>query len=150
MWRTSTKTRLRRRLREPSVCSTCVSPTRTWSSCLNTKPSLALWRVLSETTSRSHQSLPSTFLTSSRLILTSLSSMSGSSLQPILKFNVMIQNQIGDTTIKIIEHEIKRYVVRVKEFKQKMEDRKLLQRQIITEQFNWLLESLSMKKWRKL
>lgn len=31
-------------------------------------------------------------------------------------------NQIGDTTIRIIEHEIKRYVVRVKEFKQKMED----------------------------
>jgi sulfur transfer protein SufE len=30
-----------------------------------------------------------------------------------------VQNQIGDTTIKIIDHEIKRYVVRVKEFKQK-------------------------------
>lgn len=31
-------------------------------------------------------------------------------------------NQIGDTTIRIVEHEIKRYVVRVKEFKQKMQD----------------------------
>ena len=30
--------------------------------------------------------------------------------------------QIGDTTIKIIDHEIKRYVVRVKEFKQKAND----------------------------
>ena len=33
----------------------------------------------------------------------------------------LIQNQIGDTTIKIIDHEIKRYVVRVKEFKDKSE-----------------------------
>ena len=31
-------------------------------------------------------------------------------------------NQIGDTTMKIIEHEIKRYVVRVKEFKQKSQE----------------------------
>ena len=30
-----------------------------------------------------------------------------------------MKNQIGDTTIKIIDHEIKRYVVRVKEFKDK-------------------------------
>ena len=30
-----------------------------------------------------------------------------------------MQNQIGDTTMKIIDHEIKRYVVRVKEFKEK-------------------------------
>ena len=28
-------------------------------------------------------------------------------------------NKIGDTTMKIIEHEIKRYVIRVREFKQK-------------------------------
>ena len=34
----------------------------------------------------------------------------------------LLTNQIGDTTMRIIEHEIKRYVVRVKEFKQKMED----------------------------
>lgn len=33
----------------------------------------------------------------------------------------LISNQIGDTTIKIIDHEIKRYVVRVKEFKDKSE-----------------------------
>ena len=31
-------------------------------------------------------------------------------------------NQIGDTTMKIIEHEIKRYVVRVKEFKTKSQE----------------------------
>ncbi len=31
----------------------------------------------------------------------------------------LITNQIGDTTIRIIDHEIKRYVVRVKEFKEK-------------------------------
>ena len=31
-------------------------------------------------------------------------------------------NQIGDTTMKIIDYEIKRYIVRVKEFKQKSED----------------------------
>ena len=31
----------------------------------------------------------------------------------------LLSNQIGDTTIKIIDHEIKRYVVRVREFKQK-------------------------------
>mmetsp|Transcript_40399 Transcript_40399/g.38883 ORF Transcript_40399/g.38883 Transcript_40399/m.38883 type:complete len:103 (+) Transcript_40399:116-424(+) len=31
----------------------------------------------------------------------------------------LVQNQIGDTTIRIVEHEIKRYVVRVKAFKQK-------------------------------
>jgi hypothetical protein len=31
-------------------------------------------------------------------------------------------NQIGDTTMRIVEHEIKRYVVRVKEYKQKAED----------------------------
>ena len=30
-------------------------------------------------------------------------------------------NQIGDTTMKIVEHEIKRYVLRVKEYKQAME-----------------------------
>ena len=35
-----------------------------------------------------------------------------------------IQNQIGDTTMKIIDHEIKRYVVRVKEFKEKSENLK--------------------------
>jgi hypothetical protein len=29
-------------------------------------------------------------------------------------------NQIGDTTMKIVEHEIKRYVLRVKEYKQKV------------------------------
>lgn len=33
----------------------------------------------------------------------------------------LITNQIGDTTIKIIDHEIKRYVQRVKDFKEKME-----------------------------
>lgn len=33
----------------------------------------------------------------------------------------LITNQIGDTTIKIIEHEIKRYQVRVKDFRDKME-----------------------------
>ena len=33
----------------------------------------------------------------------------------------LLTNQIGDTTIKIIEYEIKRYVVRVKEFKDKSE-----------------------------
>lgn len=38
----------------------------------------------------------------------------------------MITNQIGDTTIKIIDHEIKRYVVRVKEFKDKSENLKNL------------------------
>ena len=38
----------------------------------------------------------------------------------------MITNQIGDTTIKIIEYEIKRYVVRVKEFKEKSENLKNL------------------------
>ena len=31
----------------------------------------------------------------------------------------MLTNQIGDTTIKIVEHEIKRYVVRIKEYKAK-------------------------------
>lgn len=31
-------------------------------------------------------------------------------------------NQIGDTTMKIIDHEIKRYIVRVREFKKKSED----------------------------
>ena len=31
-------------------------------------------------------------------------------------------NQIGDTTMKIVEHEIKRYVVRVKEFRNKSMD----------------------------
>ena len=36
-------------------------------------------------------------------------------------------NQIGDTTMKIIEHEIKRYVVRVREFKKKSEDMELAQ-----------------------
>jgi hypothetical protein len=36
--------------------------------------------------------------------------------------DILIQNQIGDTTIRIIEHEIKRYIVRVREFKQKSED----------------------------
>lgn len=30
-------------------------------------------------------------------------------------------NQIGDTTMRIVEHEIKRYVVRVKEYKAKVE-----------------------------
>ena len=30
-------------------------------------------------------------------------------------------NKIGDTTIKIIDHEIKRYVVRINEFKKKSE-----------------------------
>lgn len=34
----------------------------------------------------------------------------------------LLTNQIGDTTMRIVEHEIKRYVVRVKEFKQKMDD----------------------------
>ena len=34
----------------------------------------------------------------------------------------LLQNQIGDTTVKIIEYEIKRYVVRVNEFKNKMEE----------------------------
>jgi hypothetical protein len=29
----------------------------------------------------------------------------------------LLTNQIGDTTMRIIEHEIKRYVVRVKEFR---------------------------------
>lgn len=38
-----------------------------------------------------------------------------------------MQNQIGDTTIKIIDHEIKRYVVRVKEFKEKSENLKNIQ-----------------------
>ena len=31
-------------------------------------------------------------------------------------------NQIGDTTMRIIDHEIKRYIVRVREFKKKSED----------------------------
>ncbi len=39
----------------------------------------------------------------------------------------LLSNQIGDTTVKIIEYEIKRYVVRVKEFKQKMEELELNQ-----------------------
>ena len=30
--------------------------------------------------------------------------------------------KIGDTTMKIIDHEIKRYVIRVKEFKEKSEN----------------------------
>ncbi|CDW81512.1 kinesin-associated protein 3 [Stylonychia lemnae] len=47
-------------------------------------------------------------------------SMNGYLLQVII--NSKFQNQIGDTTIKIIEHEIKRYIVKVKEFKQKTED----------------------------
>ncbi len=34
----------------------------------------------------------------------------------------LLTNQIGDTTMRIVEHEIKRYDVRVKEFKQKAED----------------------------
>ena len=34
----------------------------------------------------------------------------------------LLSNQIGDTTMRIIEHEIKRYVVRVREFKQKSAD----------------------------
>ena len=33
--------------------------------------------------------------------------------------DLLISNQIGDTTIKIIENEIKRYVMRVREFKDK-------------------------------
>lgn len=33
----------------------------------------------------------------------------------------LLSNQIGDTTIKIIDHEIKRYVVRINEFKGKSE-----------------------------
>ena len=37
-------------------------------------------------------------------------------------YEFLITNQIGDTTMKIIDHEIKRYVVRVKEFKQKSEN----------------------------
>ena len=37
-----------------------------------------------------------------------------------------VQNQIGDTTIKIIDHEIKRYVQRVKDFKTKTEQTKAL------------------------
>jgi hypothetical protein len=35
---------------------------------------------------------------------------------------VLLTNQIGDTTMRIVEHEIKRYIVRVREFKQKSED----------------------------
>ena len=31
-------------------------------------------------------------------------------------------NQIGDTTMRIIDHEIKRYIVRVREFKKKSEE----------------------------
>ena len=38
----------------------------------------------------------------------------------------LITNQIGDTTIKIIDHEIKRYVQRVKDFKEKSEITKQL------------------------
>ena len=38
----------------------------------------------------------------------------------------LITNQIGDTTIRIIEHEIKRYIVRIKEFKNKSENVKNL------------------------
>ena len=34
---------------------------------------------------------------------------------------ILSTNQIGDTTMRIIEHEIKRYILRVKEFKVKME-----------------------------
>ena len=34
---------------------------------------------------------------------------------------ILSTNQIGDTTMRIIEHEIKRYILRVKEFKAKME-----------------------------
>lgn len=36
----------------------------------------------------------------------------------------LITNQIGDTTIKIIDHEIKRYVQRVKSFKEQSEKAK--------------------------
>jgi len=38
----------------------------------------------------------------------------------------LITNQIGDTTIRIIDHEIKRYVQRVKDFKDKTEKFKSL------------------------
>jgi len=38
----------------------------------------------------------------------------------------LITNQIGDTTIRIIDHEIKRYVQRVKDFKEKTEKFKSL------------------------
>ena len=53
-------------------------------------------------------------------------------------------NQIGDTTMKIIEHEIKRYVVRVKEFKQKSQD---MQRMFGTAQYEELADY--MKKEEK-
>lgn len=53
-------------------------------------------------------------------------------------------NQIGDTTMRIIEHEIKRYVVRVKEFKQKSQE---MQRVFGTAQYEELAEY--MKKEEK-
>lgn len=53
-------------------------------------------------------------------------------------------NQIGDTTMRIIEHEIKRYVVRVKEFKQKSQE---MQRVFGTPQYEELAEY--MKKEEK-
>ena len=53
-------------------------------------------------------------------------------------------NQIGDTTMKIIEHEIKRYVVRVKEFKQKSQE---MQRMFGTAQYEELADY--MKKEEK-
>lgn len=53
-------------------------------------------------------------------------------------------NQIGDTTMKIIEHEIKRYVVRVKEFKQKYQE---MQRMFGTAQYEELADY--MKKEEK-
>jgi hypothetical protein len=36
--------------------------------------------------------------------------------------DILLTNQIGDTTMRIIDHEIKRYIVRVREFRQKSED----------------------------
>lgn len=58
----------------------------------------------------------------------------------------LITNQIGDTTIKIIEHEIKRYIVRVKEFKQKTSD---MQQKEGTEEYQELIEYMR-KEEKKL
>ena len=55
-------------------------------------------------------------------------------------------NQIGDTTMRIIEHEIKRYVVRVKEFKQKSQE---MQRVFGTPQYEELADYMR-KEEKKL
>ena len=53
--------------------------------------------------------------------------------------DLLLSNQIGDSTIKIIEYEIKRYVMRVREFKEKSETLQTMDR---TEDFESLNEEL--------